>query len=337
MSDFAIIIAVKTDDYKKKGKWPMNKTMKKAGLAAGLAGLAAGFLAFENNALTVSRIKLTSPKIPEGERLKMVLVSDLQSKTFGKAQHRLVKKIASCRPDVILFVGDIVDRNHTDFEACCELARGLGTVAPVCYVNGNHESSLDDEEVNAMYERMEKYGWNLILDKGCTAHVMSRVKDGTSYKICIAGISEETLNESRGGNRFSPVHDGEMIVKAGSEAVKGAKSAAGTDDAFTVLLAHEPQFISDYAKCGADLIACGHAHGGQIRIPGTDMGLFAPEQGVLPKYTSGIYDCGKAKMAVSRGLGNSTFPFRIFNRPEIVVIDVESECADGADAGRVKS
>ena len=168
-------------------------------------------------------------------------------------------------------------------------------------------------------EYAKKYGWNLILDKGCTAHVMSRVKDGTSYKICIAGISEETLNESRGGNRFSPVHDGEMIVEAGSEAVKGAKSAAGTDDAFTVLLAHEPQFISDYAKCGADLIACGHAHGGQIRIPGTDMGLFAPEQGVLPKYTSGIYDCGKAKMAVSRGLGNSLFPQRILNRPEIVV------------------
>lgn len=307
----------------------MNKKIKKAGLAAGFAAAAAGFLAFENNALTVSRIRLASPKIPRGERLRIVLVSDLQSKRFGKAQRRLVKKIASCMPDIVLFAGDMPDRNHTDFGACRELIKGLGTVAPAYYVNGNHESSLDDELVNSMYEYMERCGWTILSDKGCTAHVMSRVKDGTSYKICIAGISEETLNESRGGNRFSPVHDGEMIVEAGSEAVKGAKSAAGTDDAFTVLLAHEPQFISDYAKCGADLIACGHAHGGQIRIPGTDMGLFAPEQGILPKYTSGIYDFDGTKMAVSRGLGNSTFPFRLFNRPEIVVIDV-----DGEDGGQ---
>ena len=303
----------------------MNKKIKKAGLAAGLAAAAAGFLAFENNALTVSRIGLASPKIPRGEQMRIVLVSDLQSKRFGKAQRRLVKKIASCMPDVVLFAGDMPDRNHTDFGACRELIKGLGTVAPAYYVNGNHELSLDDELVNSMYEYMERCGWTFLFDKGCAAHVMSRVKAGTSYKIAIAGISEETLNESRGWDRTSPVHDVELIAEAGRKAVGSAKDAAGTGDAFTALLVHEPQFVSDYAESGADLIVCGHAHGGQIRIPGTGIGLFAPEQGILPKYTSGIYDFDGTKMAVSRGLGNSTFPFRLFNRPEIVVIDVRND------------
>ena len=303
----------------------MNKKIKKAGLAAGLAAAAAGFLAFENNALTVSRIGLASPKIPRGERMRIVLVSDLQSKRFGKAQRRLVKKIASCMPDVVLFAGDMPDRNHTDFEACRELIKGLGTVAPTYYVNGNHESSLDDKLVNSMYEYMERCGWTILSDKGCAAHIMSRIKAGTSYKIAIAGISQETLNESRGWDRTSPVHDVELIAETGRKAVRSAKAAAGADDAFTALLVHEPQFVSDYTESGADLIVCGHAHGGQIRIPGTGIGLFAPEQGILPKYTSGIYDCGGTKMAVSRGLGNSTFPFRVFNRPEIVVIDVRND------------
>lgn len=89
-----------------------------------------------------------------------------------------------------------------------------------------------------------------------------------------------------------------------------------------ILLAHEPQHIENYSKADYKLILCGHAHGGQWRIPFTKQGLYAPGQGVFPKYTSGVHTCDNSKMVISRGLGNSEFPLRLFNRPEIVVLEL---------------
>jgi predicted MPP superfamily phosphohydrolase len=92
-----------------------------------------------------------------------------------------------------------------------------------------------------------------------------------------------------------------------------------------ILLAHEPQMIDGYSQPthpGVDLVFAGHAHGGQIRLPFTD-GLFAPGQGILPKLTSGVHVLDNTTMIISRGLGNSTFPLRLFNRPEVVVTELK--------------
>lgn len=90
----------------------------------------------------------------------------------------------------------------------------------------------------------------------------------------------------------------------------------------SILLAHEPQFIEEYAAANYDFIFSGHAHGGQIRLPFLG-GLFSPGQGVLPKLTSGVHCAGDGSMIISRGLGNSSFPLRIFNRPEIVLAEIQ--------------
>ena len=82
-------------------------------------------------------------------------------------------------------------------------------------------------------------------------------------------------------------------------------------------------FNPNYGNAGFDLVFAGHAHGGQIRLPLTE-GLYAPGQGILPKLTSGSHDAGTCTMYISRGLGNSTFPFRVFNRPEIVSLELKS-------------
>lgn len=95
-------------------------------------------------------------------------------------------------------------------------------------------------------------------------------------------------------------------------------------DGLSILLAHEPQFISDYARAGADLVFSGHAHGGQIRLPFVG-GLYAPGQGFLPKLTKGLYEVEDTTLVVSRGLGNSTFPFRFLNRPEVVALTLRTE------------
>ena len=81
-----------------------------------------------------------------------------------------------------------------------------------------------------------------------------------------------------------------------------------------------------YAAAGADLVFCGHAHGGQIRLPAVG-GLFAPGQGPLPEYTAGLYQAEETTMLVSRGLGNSVFPLRVFNRPEITALTLRAEGA----------
>ena len=91
------------------------------------------------------------------------------------------------------------------------------------------------------------------------------------------------------------------------------------DDRLNVVLTHRPERFSIYAQTQADVILSGHAHGGQIRFG--HRGVYAPQQGFFPKYTEGWYRIGKSSMYVSRGLGNTiAFP-RVFNTPELNVID----------------
>ncbi|MBQ4118259.1 MAG: metallophosphoesterase, partial [Oscillospiraceae bacterium] len=95
------------------------------------------------------------------------------------------------------------------------------------------------------------------------------------------------------------------------------------EESFNVLLVHRPEYIEQYAKLGFDLVLCGHAHGGQWRIPGVLNGIYAPGQGVFPKYAGGIYEVNGTTLVVSRGLAKESTPIpRVFNRPELVIIDI---------------
>ncbi len=91
---------------------------------------------------------------------------------------------------------------------------------------------------------------------------------------------------------------------------------------YTVLLSHRPELFDTYVEGGVDLVLTGHAHGGQFRLPVIG-GVVAPGQGLFPKYDAGLYTEGSANMVVSRGLGNSVIPFRVNNRPEIVVLELK--------------
>ncbi|HCX05009.1 MAG TPA: phosphoesterase, partial [Clostridiales bacterium] len=90
---------------------------------------------------------------------------------------------------------------------------------------------------------------------------------------------------------------------------------------FEIVLSHRPELLNLYEKYNIDIIFAGHAHGGQIRLPFIG-GILAPDQGFFPKYDEGRYDGGNTTMYVSRGLGNSIFPIRVFNRPELVVVNL---------------
>ncbi|WP_455769208.1 metallophosphoesterase [Marinilactibacillus psychrotolerans] len=92
---------------------------------------------------------------------------------------------------------------------------------------------------------------------------------------------------------------------------------------FKVLLSHRPELFETYAAHGFDLVFSGHAHGGQFRLPFIG-GLIAPNQGLFPEYTAGIYSKKQTRMIVSRGLGNSVIPIRINNRPELVIVTLSN-------------
>lgn len=93
---------------------------------------------------------------------------------------------------------------------------------------------------------------------------------------------------------------------------------------YTILLSHRPELFDVYVESGVDLVFSGHAHGGQFRIPFIG-GVVAPNQGVFPKYDAGIFAEGNTNMVVSRGVGNSIIPFRVNNRPEVIIIELTTQ------------
>ena len=97
------------------------------------------------------------------------------------------------------------------------------------------------------------------------------------------------------------------------------------DKRFKLLLSHFPErFAADYCEYEIDLTLSGHAHGGQIVLPFIG-GLYSPGQGLFPKYARGMHVIKKGRLIVSRGLGNSRFPLRFANYPEVITIDIKTQ------------
>ena len=266
---------------------------KKHYLAAGavLAALAVPFCWRQNNALTVSRYEYASPKVGEAlEGFTIVQLSDLHNHSFGSGQERLLEGVEELEPDLVVLTGDLVDRRRTDLEPALALARGLAQRWPVYYVTGNHEWGLSPAQRRSLLSGLEEAGVTVLEDRG------ARAAEG----LWLMGLSDR----SRKGEALS-------------------RLAEGHGEELTVLLSHQPQYLDGYAAAGADLVFSGHAHGGQIRLPLLG-GLYAPGQGFFPELTQGVHTRGETTLVVSRGLGNSAFPLRLFNRPEIVAVTLRA-------------
>ncbi|SOC23219.1 hypothetical protein SAMN05880501_11529 [Ureibacillus xyleni] len=255
------------------------------------------FLYVNNHWIVITEHVYESEKVPKSfDGFKIAQVSDLHDASFGLDQGRLVEKVRESNPDVIFITGDLIDSNRYDLQQSLTAVEQLVEIADVYYVIGNHEVAIN--KVDEIYEALKKLGVHVLPNTSTTIK-----RDGEILNIL--GI-EDPLN---GFETQS------MLNLAMSEI---------NADYFTILLAHRPEMFYTYVVNNMDLVFSGHAHGGQVRIPFIG-GLFAPAQGFLPTYTSGLYKEDAATMAVSRGLGNSTVPFRIFNLPEIVVVELKSK------------
>ena len=150
-------------------------------------------------------------------------------------------------------------------------------------------------------------------------------------------LDDQVVEISRGDAKFRLVGlddkslaDGTLEALLSDESIRNDQAeqkeeTADNEDSekkeFTVVLAHEPQYLARYASSGVDLVLSGHAHGGQFRLPFVG-GIVAPDQGFFPEYTAGEYYMDGTEMIVSRGLGNSVIPVRLFNYPEIVCVEL---------------
>lgn len=281
-------------------------------LAAGCFTAAAGAVCYlENNALSTTRLTYRSSGLPATfDGFRIAQVADLHDKCFGAGQSRLLAALRGVRPDCIVMTGDLIDRRRRESGAAWEFVRGAAQIAPLYFVTGNHENWSG--KAPAVLRALTQAGVH-VLDDRC--ETIARAGDS----IRIAGVSDETCqtaeNRQDGRDRLFPTLH---------ELLEG-------DPRFTILLAHHPERLATYAQAGVPLVFCGHAHGGQFRLPGIG-GLYAPGQGVLPKYTAGLHTAGSTTMIVSRGLGNSLFPLRLHNPPELVLVTLASGALGDAPA-----
>lgn len=256
------------------------------------------FLFDQNNGLSMTRIDVSSSKIPEGFKdYKILQISDLHSKSFGKDQKRLVNKIIDIAPDLIVVTGDTVDSKNYNEDVCLSLFTQIVQVAPVYFVTGNHEAW--SKEYDHFEKAVKATGVNVLRNEKTFIYL-------NNSSLQLLGID-----------------DPDMITYDNIESKLNELIDQSNDD-LTILLSHRPELIDIYAKCGIDIVFSGHAHGGQIRLPFTQ-GIVAPNQGWFPEYTSGLYEMDDTKMIVSRGLGNSIIPQRLFNKPELVIVTLHNE------------
>ncbi len=196
--------------------------------------------------------------------------------------------------------GDLVDSNHTNLEKAMEFIRGATLIAPVYYVTGNHEKWLDKDTETVLLEQLKQ------------------------AEVRCLNNGKEEIRVKQDGFLLFGLDDSNLVDDTLEQLISDDSKGPSTEEMFMVFLAHEPQNFLQYSDTKIDLVLAGHAHGGQVRLPWIG-GIVAPDQGFFPKYTEGLYEENGTSMIVSRGLGNSIIPIRIFNRPEIVCVELSKK------------
>jgi len=248
-----------------------------------------------NTVITVTEFTVYSDELPDAfSGFRIAHISDLHNAEFGEANRRLIAAISGAAPDIILITGDFVDHSRTDVDVAVCFAEQAVKIAPTYYVSGNQEAALDAGEYTQMKERLASVGVILLENE-------SVIFERDDEFIRLIGLSDQAFDNIPSNDELAEL--------------------MGDSADFSLLLAHRPTDFPQYAACGFDLVFCGHLHGGQFRLPFLG-GIYAPSYGFFPEYDGGMYEREESVLIVSRGLGNSSFPIRFNNPPELVVVEL---------------
>lgn len=263
------------------------------------------FCHYQNNKLDVTEYELKTPEI-NGE-ISIAVVSDLHSKPF----YRVLQKLKDIKPDIIAVTGDFINDRCKNKEKMLAFAAELSAAAPVYYITGNHERRL--ENFDEIILQLKNAGFHVLLNQTALCEVKKQ-------KIAFLGLDENQADfedykaRRRGTFQYkdmSPYFD-----------------ELSQYDCFKIVLSHYPENFclvkeNNYCQYDFDLQLSGHAHGGQFILPLIGP-VFSPGQGLFPKYARGAFG-ERPRLIVSRGLGNSEFPLRLFNHPELVLLRLTGE------------
>ncbi|UUX34457.1 metallophosphoesterase [Fundicoccus culcitae] len=225
----------------------------------------------------------------------IAVLTDLHNNLYGPEQVELIEEIKATNPDLILLVGDIFEVNNGTDNAKY-LLEWVGANYPAYFVTGNHEYYT--KEILPLKELVESY------------HI--KVLDGD---VAVLKVGETYL-------QIGGMDDGKHSTNYPNQMRQLNENFDSSMESYNILLSHRPEIFEDFNDLPLDLILSGHTHGGQWRIPGLINGLFAPDQGLFPKYAGGEYDLGNRNLVISRGLIYQSKIPRIFNRPELVTIEL---------------
>ena len=252
----------------------------------------------EDYIVTTSHYILTNEKIPdEFLGYKIAQISDVHSNNSPVIKYQVRKYLQKEQPDIIVITGDLVDRQDSPVYPTNEFLTSLEDIAPIYFTTGNHDCEIIQRK--DFVQALEAHNVKLLNDE---IEFIDRENESIAL-IGLDNIIDGTEQRTKVSSKIQTILEDNNI----------------TEDTFTILLFHKPDAFPAFVKTKIDLALCGHAHGGQIRVPFVG-GLYAPNQGILPKYTSGMIQKYKTTMIVNRGIGNSRFPFRINNHPEISIV-----------------
>ena len=263
------------------------------------------------HSIVVRRCRLRSGKI--NKSLRFVVLSDLHGRCFGRHNRRLIRRILALKPDCVLMAGDIMtakDFLHSipsSVDEACRLIGALSAHCPVYFSLGNHESRVQwlQEDFpfayEEMMERFRKAGARILDNENCLL--------GDSG-VRLYGLTLTSSCFLSGRHDHLP---GKILRSFMGKADK---------EHFSVLLAHDPEYLPDYAKWGADLCFCGHFHGGIIRLPFIG-GLISPKRKFFPDFSAGLFTLGGKCQLISCGLGTHTLPVRFFNPAELLLVELD--------------
>lgn len=258
------------------------------------------WIAWGNEALELNTYRIESDKIPSAfDGFRIAQVSDLHNTEIGEDNEKLLSMLKGATPDIIVITGDMIDCRKTNIEVALDFAEEAVKIAPCYYISGNHEAYVDEYEM--FKSSLTELGVT-VLDDAKTEIELS------GEKITLIGVGDPSFSWT----------DNETLIK------EKLDNLLSEDDGYTILLSHRPELFEIYVEKGIDLVFTGHAHGGQVVIPFIG-GVAAPNQGLFPKYDTGIYTDGDTNMLVSRGVGNSLFPFRVNNRPEVILVELATK------------
>ena len=267
------------------------------------------FCYYENNVFDITKFKISANV---NNKIRIVHLSDLHSKEFGKDNKRLKKIILKQKPNIVVTTGDMIDSNLRKMDEIINFLAELNKEVYVVYIPGNNE--MRTEKIN---EILYKINLNevIVLD--------NKIKEINinNNKIFILGLVENRIDE---GESFYEKANSRYFYNKSNLLFYELESKNG----IKIILSHYPETFAaigeeSYNKYNFNIMFSGHAHGGQFILPFIG-GLFAPGQGILPKYYRGIHG-EKNKLIISRGLGTSGFPIRLFKRPEVIVVDIYNE------------